>query len=367
MIQEKEIHETAPANTRNPLGAAKGARRRVRSLLVFAALSLALTACGGTGQGVQQGNALGAPAPEEPDSREGTANRTFTEGVASAPVSRGIILPDPGPSGIVRRPGSDDVYISNSEDGTVYRADVHDRRAEEFLPPGRDGRTVAGGLAADDSRLFIAGFETGLAFVYDAETGELLRRFESGSGGVSNDVAVTGDGDAYFTDLRRPVIWRIPAAEARNISSEPAELQPFLDLRGTAINYREGTNLDGIVATADGENLFTIQANTGRLYRIELGSRRVTEVDLSGERLENGEGMLLEEETLYVLRGDAPALWKLELSAEGDSGRVISETPLPPASNPTTLADGDDRLLIVNHQFDSTERPPYTVSRLPRP
>ncbi len=352
MTRARESHEAVPAGTHDPLDVAKNARRSVGSLLLFAALCLMLVACG---------------AAEEAATREGSANRASAEGAASDPVSRGILLPDPGLSGIARRPGSDDVYISNSEDGTVYRVDVDNQRAEEFLPPGRDGRTVAGGLAADDSRLFVTGFETGRAFVYDAETGGLLRRFESGSGGVINDVVVTGDGDAYLTDLRRPVIWWIPAAEARNVSSEPTELQPFLDLRGTAIDYREGTNLRGIVATADGENLFTIQANTGQLYRIDLSSRRVTEVDLSGERLENGEGMLLEGETLYVLRGDPPALWKLELSAEGDSARVVSETSLPPASNPTTLTDGDDRLLIVNHQFDSTERPPYTVSRTRRP
>ncbi len=114
---------------------------------------------------------------------------------------------------------------------------------------------------------------------------------------------MTRSGDAYFTDSRRPVIFRIPSRQVRRpAGDQPRPAETFVDLTGSPIQYAPGFNLNGIVATRDDAALLTVQSNTGRLFRVDLRTRAVTEVDLGGALLANGDGLVLVGDLLLVVR-----------------------------------------------------------------
>jgi sugar lactone lactonase YvrE len=272
-------------------------------------------------------------------------------------------LPDDAryPEGIAAENKSGDFYVSSVADGSIYLGNVSSSNAELFLRGGKDGRTSATGLKLDAGRLFVAGAGTGKVFVYNASGGDLIRRFDAQiAAGFLNDLAINPrTGDAYVTDSFVPIVWRVPAEEVKN-SSTPGELEPWLDLTGTPIEYMEGFNLNGIVATPNGRYLLTVQSNTGNLYRIDTQTKQVTQVDLGRATLTNGDGLVLRGHTLYVIRNqgfeNTSQGFVTEISLDGTfkSGEVKGNTPVPsPEAQdfPTTAALVGGRLLVVNSQF----------------
>lgn len=271
------------------------------------------------------------------------------------------------PEGIAAR--GDTFYVSSTTDGTIFRGRLGQRKVRPFLPPRADGRSAAVGLevSPDGRRLYVAGRATGRIFAYSLPDGRLLRAFESGAGGLVNDVAATADGDAYVSDSSRPVLWRLPRSEVES-GGRPTRPERWLELEGTPIAYGSGFNLNGVAASSDGAALFTVQSNTGRLFRIDLETKRVEEVDLGGARLPEGDGIEPAGDTLYVVNA-ASRVAKVELRPGGRRGRIVAQINLPSFAYPTTTAIVGDRLLVVNSQFDREADPvlPFTVSSIRRP
>jgi Cu-Zn family superoxide dismutase len=280
------------------------------------------------------------------------------------------------PEGIAAENKSGTFYVSSVADGSIYSGNVRDQQVESFLPGGEDGRTQAVGLALDDGRLYVAGGETGTVFVYDTPDGDLIRSFSSQDAGFLNDVTVDPrSGNAYVTDSFVPILWRVPAEEVTN-SATPGELEPWLDLTDTPIQYTAGFNLNGIVATPNGRYLLTVQSNTGNLYRIDTQTKQVTQVDLGNETLLNPDGLVLKGRTLYVIRNQDELITEVSLNGRFTSGRIKGDTEAESLDFPTTGALVRGRLLIVNSQFDegfldpnSPDEPeiPFTVSSIRAP
>lgn len=271
------------------------------------------------------------------------------------------------PEGIAYDPLTGDFYVGSTQSGTVYRGNVRDGpgELEVFLPGGTDGRTSVTGMKVDDyGRLFIAGRNTGRAFVYDTASGELIKALETppSDNTLLNDVTVTPDA-AYFTDSFRPLLFRV------SLTSEGVgEMDAWLELEGTPIPYGNGFNLNGIAATPDGRHLLSIHFDTGRLYRIDTCTREVIEVDLDGTRLTTGDGLWLEDTTLYVVREYPASVVTVELSADLESGIPTATLTQPSFSLPTTLAKVGNRLLVVNSQLDGTPPElPFSVTSFTLP
>jgi sugar lactone lactonase YvrE len=276
------------------------------------------------------------------------------------------------PEGVTYERGTSNFYVSATSDGRVFRGHLGRARAQVFLPGRKDGRTTAIGLEVDRGRLFVAGGDTGRIFVYSTAAPRLVRVFTTGSGGFLNDVAVTRGGDAYFTDSLRPAIYRVPRTSVRGGPSLPRlRLRPWLKLAESPIKYQGGFNLNGIVATPDGNYLLTVQSNTGRLFRIEVRSKRVVEVDLGAVQVAGGDGLELQGRTLYAVQGGLVGVAKLQLSSDYASARLQGTTNHPSFAYPTTAALARGRLLVVNSQFDrrgtGNPRLPFTVSSIPAP
>jgi Cu-Zn family superoxide dismutase len=277
-----------------------------------------------------------------------------------APDRRGGGLPDryvlPGdavfPEGIAYDERTGTVYVTSTADGTVFRGDVRDDTLAVFLPGRADGRTTAVGVAVDPrrQRLFVAGGETGRVFVYDTRTGALLASLAGGAAPTFvNDVAVAPDGAAYVTDSRSPFIYRVVE------EGGAFRLERWLDLTGTAVVYRTGFNLNGIEVAPGGRYLFTVQSNTGQLFRVDTRTRAVARVDLGGDGLPNGDGLFLRGATLYAVQNRDGVIAEVRLRGFGPgapSGRVVGRTGDPSFRFPTTLEEARGRLLVVNAQFD---------------
>lgn len=111
-------------------------------------------------------------------------------------------------------------------------------------------------------------------------------------------------------------------AELSATSSGVSEPEEWLNFEGTPVEYENGINLNGIAATGDGRYLITLQSNTGKLYRIDTESKEVIEINLGGETFTNGDGILLDGQTLYVVRNQQGLIVPFELSEDFTSGKV---------------------------------------------
>lgn len=275
------------------------------------------------------------------------------------------------PEGIAYQPKTGNFFVCSNGDGTIFRGNLRKKFADVFLPGGEDGRTTATNVKLDDhkSRLFVAGSTSGQIFVYNSYSGELLSKFNNHKAStLINDVAITPSGDAYFTDSYDPTLYKVSTNEANEFQYEA-----WLDFTGTVVDYQSGVNLNGIVASDDGKYLIVVQSNTGKLFRIDIDSKQVTEIDLGGERLTNGDGILLnKKQILYVVRNQEELIVKVQLEDDFSSGTVVSSTTDPSFDVPTTIAQVRKRLLVVNTQLDkflsgSAPELPFTVSTVPLP
>jgi hypothetical protein len=336
-----------------------------RIVPAVAVATLLLSACGSSDSA--------EPAPSTPsNSSSASASASSSSNPSSATV---YDLPGSGvfPEGITA--ADDTFYVTSTSDGAVFRGTVGSPDVSVFLPGGADGRTGAAGIDVtdDDDRadyLVIAGGATGKVWVYDADSGDLVATFTNGLGTDAtflNDVAIADNGDAYVTDSRSPALYRIPA-EQMTAGTQDGPLETFVSFDGTPFAYGEGFNANGIVENDDESALIVVQSSTGNLYRIDKTSKEVTQVDLGGATLMNGDGLEMDDDTLYVVRNRDGLIAKVDLDDDGRTGAVTGEITDPSFAYPTTVAAMDDRLYVVNSQFDKRGGEPvepFTVSSVP--
>ena len=289
---------------------------------------------------------------------------------SAAPRPAAYVLPGAAvfPEGVAFQPETGHFFVSSTSDGSILRGHVSEPAAVPFIP-GTTGQFSAIGLETDPAgRLYVAGGFTGTARVYNAASGTLLGTFTSGPGGFMNDVVVAKNGDVFVTDSFRPILWRIPAASVG--SSGP--LEPWLSYGGTPIEYTpvpDDFEVNGIVASDNGRYLVVVQSNTGKLFRIEIATKEVVEIDVGGASV-NGDGLQLLGRKLYAVADGG--IVEVLLSGDLSRGKVVSRTTDPSFSSPTTNAIARGRMLVVNSQFDrlfSGQPPvlPFTVSSIPLP
>ena len=303
------------------------------------------------------------------------ATIALTSGTALAQTGNAETFPLPGeavyPEGIAYQPATGDFFVGSTQDGAVFRGNVGrpGTEAETLLEPGADGRSTAIGMKVDaDGLIFVAGGDTGRMFVYDTNTGELVDRFRNDADTTFvNDVALTPDGSAFFTDSMNPELYRVSPDGSGGYGFES-----YLNFEGTPAEYEEGFNLNGIAATPDGRYLITVNSTSGQLFRIETRTREVAGIDTGGADLTNGDGILLDGRTLYVVRNEDERIVPVELSADFLSGSAGEGFTDDSFMYPTTIAAYDGGLLAVNSQFDARDSGtnpelPFTVSGIEIP
>lgn len=275
------------------------------------------------------------------------------------PTPAKIALPNGfQPEGIDIGPGGL-FYVGSIPTGAIYRGSVATGKGA-VLVPGASGRAAVG-VAEHRHRLFVAGGLTGKGFVYDARTGALVREYQLASGSPTfvNDVFVTKDA-AYFTDSHQQVLYRV--AIARN--GAPSASAQSIPLSGDIV-YTTGLNANGIEATPNGKTLVIVQTNTGKLFTVDPGSG-ITRTIAVNATFTNGDGLLLQGRTLYVVQNRDNRIAVVSLAANLRSGRVVRYLRSTTFDVPTTIARRGNRLYAVNARFNTPPTPstPYWLSVL---
>lgn len=207
-------------------------------------------------------------------------------------------------------------------------------------------------MKVDRGRLFVAGGPTGDAWVYDAETGATLASYDFASPPTFvNDVVVTNDA-AWFTDSMQAVLYRVPLGP----NGQPAASFETVDLTGD-FTLEAGFNTNGIAAAPNGKTLVIVQSNTGSLFTVTPDGV-TSEIALAGgEGVPDGDGILLDGKTLYVVQNQRNVVAKIQLAPDLGSGSVLTRIENDGFDVPTTIAEHGSSLYAVNARFSTPPTP----------
>jgi sugar lactone lactonase YvrE len=255
-------------------------------------------------------------------------------------------------------------YFGSRADGSLFRVDLRTGKGTVFSQgPG----TPSVGLKVDDrKRVFVSGGAGGDGRVVDGRSGKILAsyKFAPAPDTFVNDVVVT-DKAAWFTDSRQAVLYKLPFGRHGSL---PATFTP-VPLTGDFVLTPGVNNANGIATTPDGKSLLVVQSNTGKLFKVDPSSGVTDEVDLGGEVLTNGDGLLREGSTLYVVQNRLNTVAVLKLSRSGTSGKLVTKVTDPRFDVPTTVASFGNRLYLPNARFTTPPTPetPYNAVAVPKP
>ena len=249
------------------------------------------------------------------------------------------------PEGIARGRGST-LYAGSLADGTVLKVDVKTGKIETLVA-GEAGR-IAVGMNFDrrNGNLFVAGGPNGVGRVYDTKSGELLAEYPFG-GGFVNDVIVTREA-AYFTDSQAAVLYVVPLGRGGQLPA--ADQFNTLPLSGEW-QQLQGFNANGIESRYGGKLLFVVNSSAATVYQVDPDSGEATAVDLGGESVPNGDGLLLRGRTLYVVQNRLNQIGVIKLDAKSTAGEVEEALTNPNFNIPTTAAFVGGSIYAVNAKF----------------
>jgi sugar lactone lactonase YvrE len=254
-------------------------------------------------------------------------------------------------------------YVGSIPTGSVFRGNLRTGAGTVFVQ--RTGRAAIGVDVDNRSRLFVAGGPTGHAYVYDARSGADVAHFMLAAAPTFiNDVVVTRTG-AYFTDSTRAALFRVPIGQGGRLGTSVQTIP----LTG-AFQLQTGFNANGIDATKNGKWLVIVQSNTGKLFRVNPSTGATTEIVLAnGESVPNGDGILLDGKTLYVVQNRTNRIAVIAVNPSLTSGRVVTRIADSRFDVPTTIDDFGRRLYAVNARFGtpSPATAQYQVLQLRKP
>ena len=143
-------------------------------------------------------------------------------------------------------------------------------------------------------------------------------------------------------------------------------------LGGESVPNGDGILLDGktLYVVQNQLNLVAVQSNNGKLFRIDAATGAVREITLAGgESVPNGDGILLTGKRLYVVQNTDNRVAVIALAPNFASGRVVTRLSDPDFRVPTTIDDHGRRLYAVNAKFGvaGPGTAPYEVVQLAKP
>jgi Cu-Zn family superoxide dismutase len=289
----------------------------------------------------------------------------------ASPVAGTQLFELPGdavfPEGVVYDEATNTFFVGSTGTGEIFRGDLATGDVSVFADVDPARPFVAGMDIDSSGRLIAAGGGSNVVTVLNSTSGIQIAQFTiPQEQSFLNDVAFAPDGSAYVTDSINPVLHRI---SAENIEIG-GETEQFVDFTGSAFEYVEGFNANGIVITDDGSKAIIVQLATGQLYSVELATGAVSEIMVEGEAPANGDGMALDGSVLYVVRNADSMIARYQLNDDVTTASHIDSFSDDSFQFPTTLAlVGSTQALVVNSQFNmgDTPEPPFTVSLIAVP
>jgi sugar lactone lactonase YvrE len=265
------------------------------------------------------------------------------------------------PEGIAST-GNKYLYVGSIPTGAIWRGSAKTGQGSILVPP-HEGRSAIG-IKVAHGLVFVAGGGTGDAYVYDARTGEDVARYDlapEGAGTFVNDLVVTPKA-VWFTDSRLQQVYKLPLGRKGKLPQQSAV--STLPLTGDIAYTETGPNANGIEWT--GRSLIVVQSNSGKLFSVDPKTGVAREIDLGGENVVNGDGLLLRGRTLYVVQNRRNQIAVVRLSAKKLAGTVVRRLTDPDFDVPTTITISLGRLFAANARFGTPPGPdvPYWVARV---
>lgn len=239
-------------------------------------------------------------------------------------------------------------YVGSVQTGAIYVGNLRTGAGRTLVPgattPSTRGAT---GIEYDRGRLWVAGAGYGTARVYSARTSALLREYQLATppGTFINDVVVTKKA-AFFTDSQRPVLYRIALSK----NGAPGALRT-IPLTGEYQHVAEQFNLNGIVATASGKMLIAVQSFSKKLFRINPSTGATKTIDIGSYDLANGDGLLLQGRTLYVVQNRSNKVAVFRMANDLTKAAFVRAITDADFDVPTTIDRAGERLYVVNARF----------------
>jgi sugar lactone lactonase YvrE len=242
-------------------------------------------------------------------------------------------------------------YVGSVQTGAIYTGNLR-TGAGRILVQGATTPNTRGatGIEYDRGRLWVAGAGHGTARVYRARTGALLREYQLATppGTFINDVVVTKKA-AFFTDSQRPVLYRIALSK----NGAPGALTT-IPLTGEYQHVAGQFNLNGIVATPSGKTLIAVQSVAKKLFLINPSTGATKTIDIGSYDLANGDGLLLQGRTLYVVQNRSNKVAVFRLSTDLTRASFVRAITDADFDVPTTIDRAGKRLYVVNARFGTT-------------
>jgi len=283
---------------------------------------------------------------------------------AAGAASRPKIIPLPDgfqPEGIATQKAK--FFSGSLVDGAIFKGSLRSGSGDIFVP-GMPGR-VAVGMSVSRNMLFVAGGPTGDGYAYNSRTGRDLSVFDlTDDATFINDVIATRKA-AWFTDSFNQQLYKVPI-KGQGEFGRPKTLP----LTGDIVFVPGEFNVNGIEAARHGTRLIVVQSNTGQLFKVGPHTGKSTEIDLGGESVPSGDGILLDgRHRLWVIQNAINTLTLVDLKSNLKSGEVESRTTDEDFDVPTTVAESGRHLAIVNSRFGllEPETAEYWVTQIRKP
>lgn len=271
------------------------------------------------------------------------------------------------PEGIITLPNND-LIVGGFGDGSLQRINSKNE-VSYFSKPGENGMVIAVGMAIDPQRkhLWVANFnfktESGNPGsnlkVFDLNSGRLLKTIPEKfiDGVFFNEVTIDKAGQVYVSNTFAPQIWtanfntsQATVLVENALLSNPAPDQPF--------------DLNGLTLTPDQKYLIAsvmdrLDAGDGKLVRIDLKSKAVTDVKLSGDAavksFAGSDGMFFHKGQLFMVNvfSKAGAIITATFNSDySQAALVIRDKFNTVYDRPTASTIRNNKLFTVNSQLN---------------
>ncbi len=262
-----------------------------------------------------------------------------------------IELPDgfqPEGIAITKRRGKPTAWFGSLADGRLLAVDLRTGKRVDRIPgPG----TPSVGLKIDKrGRLFVSGGPAGTARVVDSRSEATLRNLTlTPAPTFINDVVLTKHA-AWFTDSMRAQLYRLPLGRHGSLPDQD-DVQT-LALGGAWVQGGEGDfTANGIETTPHGRALLVMNSFAATVFRVNPRTGAATAVDLGGVPMSNGDGILREGRTLYVVQNQLNKVSVIRLNRAGTKGTVKRVLTSADFDVPTTVASFGKSLYLPNARF----------------
>ena len=261
--------------------------------------------------------------------------------------------------------GKGHTAYSGSPDGSIYKVNLRSGKGEILVPaedpfdPDNDCYKLGMRVDPRTNYLFVAGCVGSNAYVFDADTGALIKKYLLTPGfAIVNDLAITKDA-VYFTDSFEPFLYRLPLSKNGGLPADSSgvtkiPLSPF-EIGGY---YGDGCcAANGIVATPNGKTLIVGNSSNSTILRVDPETGHADEILVDPPLSGFLDGIVLRGGILYILTPYDPdpedMIQVVELDKDMLTGTLLGEIRDPDLDAVASGAIFGNSLYVNNARYNT--------------